>query len=105
MPNTPDAVDGGVAWANGADPHNLTAYKSPNGSHKEFAIIEDDAKQDGTRTWLAIVDLEALLDPNKRQPAGSHTFDSSQLKTCQGGLVNGSLPTAGCIVSFIAVPQ
>jgi hypothetical protein len=62
IPASPD----GLAWQMGDDPHTLTAYTSPN-TNRQYAVFEDDvfpqggAGQNGTRTWLAVVDLTAVL--------------------------------------------
>ena len=45
----------GVAWAMGLDPHTVTVYRSPT-SNKSFGVFVN-----GSRTFLAVVDLQALL--------------------------------------------
>ena len=54
IPNTPD----GVFFSAGFDPHTITAYTSPN-NQKAFGVIADWAL--GTPSFLAIIDLQALL--------------------------------------------
>jgi len=68
MPHTPD----GVAWALGEDPHALTAYVSPNSS-KAFGLLTNSPPPVGTPTFLAQVDLQALLKA-PRTP-GTHRVD------------------------------
>jgi Pro-kumamolisin, activation domain len=72
IPNTPD----NTVWAMGDDPHTLTAYTSPN-TNRQYAVFEDDvftsALQNGTRTWLAVVDLTALLSTTTT-PRGTGPF-------------------------------
>ena len=64
MPNDP----AGAPWDMGLDPHTMTAYTSPNSS-KAILLISNL-----TRTYLALVDMEKLLDPTLRTP-GTHTVD------------------------------
>src|SRR5262249_20601570 len=59
----------GSFWAMGLDPHTVTAYESPS-SHKALALMSNQA-----RTFLAIVDLQALLAAPR--VAGTHTVDPS----------------------------
>jgi hypothetical protein len=54
IPNTPD----GVFFSAGFDPHTITAYTSPN-NQKAYGVIADWAL--GTPSFLAIIDLQALL--------------------------------------------
>ena len=68
MPHTPD----GVAWALGEDPHALTAYVSPNSS-KAFGLLTNSPPPVGTPTFLAQVDLQALL--NAPRTPGTHRVD------------------------------
>ncbi len=78
----------GVPWTMSLDPHGLTAYVGPHGgphSGKAIGLIMNDA-----RTFVAVVDIEALLNPKLRTP-GTHVVDPS---------VN--LVTTG-VVSFAAV--
>lgn len=89
LPNTPDAKP----WAMGDDPHTLTAYTSPT-SGKQYAIFEDDVNQNGTRTFLAVVDLQALLLLPRTT---AHTATIPPSAVCQGVFVN----PAGCVVRFV----
>ena len=94
MPSDPN----GNAWLNGQDPHNLTAYTSPNNG-KQYAIVEDDASQNGTRTFLAIVDMQALLSLPTTSST-SHTVSGS-LTSCEGPGVNGTPAVPNCVVRFV----
>jgi hypothetical protein len=103
VPATPDSA----AWSMGKDPHTLTAYTSPtNGA--QYAIFEDDASSGATnRTYLAVIDLLALL-ARPRTPSTSslsHTLATplGPSDTCIG--TPGSLGPnpRGCIVRFIKV--
>jgi hypothetical protein len=66
----------GVPWAEGFDPHTVTAYVSPNDG-KAFGVLEN-----GDFSELAVVDLQGLLNPairtghvvNEPLPAGLVTF-------------------------------
>jgi hypothetical protein len=51
IPNLP----GGGAWANGLDPHTLTAYTSP-ATNKQYAVLSN-----GSNTFMAVIDLQAFL--------------------------------------------
>jgi hypothetical protein len=99
LPNTPD----GLAWQMGLDPHTVTAYTSPT-NRKQYAIIEDDAyvgldySKHGTRTYLAVVDLQALLALPRADP--THNV-RDPLVTCQGAGVNGTPPVPNCVVRFV----
>jgi len=61
-------------WAEGYDPHTVTAYVSPN-SGKAYAVLEN-----ADFSYLAIVDLQALLSAPRSGhtvttiPAGAVTF-------------------------------
>jgi hypothetical protein len=68
----------GTAWAEGGDPHTVTAYVSPN-SKKAFGVLGNHSF-----TFLAVIDLEGLL---KAPRTGGHT-------------VTNPLPAA--LVTFIA---
>ena len=94
LPATPD----GKPWQSGKDPHTLTTYTSPTNGHS-YAIFEDDAFQDGTRTYLAVVDLAAMLNPTiSVRGASPHTVAAPS--TCGGpgpnptGAVPPSVPSA-----------
>ena len=66
LPNTPD----GNTFQQGLDPHTVTAYVSPNSS-KAIGLM---ANGPGVApTWLAVIDLQALL--NAPRTAGTHTVD------------------------------
>jgi hypothetical protein len=74
---TPSAVDyvaasmphdpAGALWDMGLDPHTMTAYTNPNTGKAILAI------SNFTRTYLALVDMQALLGAS-RTP-GTHTVD------------------------------
>ncbi len=71
VPNTPDDAP----WAEGFDPHTVTAYVSPN-SHKAYGVLENS-----DFSFVAIVDLQGLLSAprtghvvNEPLPAGLVTF-------------------------------
>jgi hypothetical protein len=68
MPNTPD----GAAWELSEDPHAVTAYVSPNSS-KAFGLLTNSPSPIGTPTFLAQIDLQALL--NAPRTAGTHRVD------------------------------
>jgi hypothetical protein len=104
VPSTPD----NVAWSMGTDPHTVTAYTSPvNG--KQYAIFEDDASGGATktRTYLAVIDLTALLTlPRPVSTTSlSHTLATplGPSDTCVGtpGALFPNPP--GCIVRFVHV--
>jgi kumamolisin len=92
LPDTPDSLP----WSMGFDPHTLTAYTSPT-SGRQYAVFEDDALRDGTRTFLAIVDMQALF---ALRPPGSHTI-TAPLVTCTGAGPLGTPEVPGCVVRFI----
>jgi hypothetical protein len=103
VPPTPDSL----TWTMGKDPHTLTAYTSPT-SNGQYAIFEDDASgTTSNRTYLAVVDLLALLSrPRTTSTTGlSHTLATplGASDTCVG--TPGSLAPnpPGCIVRFIKV--
>jgi len=73
MPNDPS----GAPWADGFDPHTVTAYVSPN-SGKAFGVMGN-----GSTTFLAIVDLQGLLSAPRT-----------------GHVVNSPLPPG--VVTFVA---
>lgn len=61
----------GARWTMSLDPHGLTAYVGPSGgphSGKPIGLIMNDA-----RTFIAAVDIEALLNPKLRTP-GTHVI-------------------------------
>jgi Pro-kumamolisin, activation domain len=101
LPNTPDAQP----WAMGLDPHTLTAYTSPSASAAPYAVFQDDVSQNGVRTYLAVVDMNALLNTVARDPivppaTASHMI-STPLTTCTGAGPTGTPPVAGCVVRFV----
>lgn len=61
LPTTPD----GFGFSAGFDPHTITAYTSPNNG-KAYAVIADFAL--GTPSYLAVVDLAALLAAPRSAP-------------------------------------
>jgi hypothetical protein len=126
IPTTPDPAASCTAitanrkpWAFGADPHTLTAYQSSNNG-APYAVFEDDVNingtVDGTRTFLAVVDLNALLALGRGTGAfNGTTADAHQLaswnsttnidldaatQTCCTPGASGVNPP-GCIVRFV----
>ena len=95
IPPTPDAA----AWVMGKDPHTLTTYTSPT-SMQPYAIFEDDL---ATRTYVAVVDLNALLA--RPREAGTHYLATplGAADTCVGTPGSMSPNPPGCIVRFIKV--
>lgn len=63
LPNTPD----GAAFSAGFDPHTITAYTSPNNG-KAYGLMSDWT---GGVKWVAVIDLQALLDASRT--AGTHS--------------------------------
>jgi hypothetical protein len=61
---------GGFDFANGFDPHTVTAYTSPT-SGLNYAVFADYATE--SPSYLAIVDLQALLALPRSAP-GAHTL-------------------------------
>ncbi len=88
-PNTPD----GNPWEMAKDPHGLTAFTSPN-SGAQYAILDDDYALNGTRTFAAVVDLQALL----ALPRSTAHQVTDPLPTCEPSL---PVQPAGCVVRFI----
>ena len=66
LPSTPD----GNAFAQGRDPHTVTAYVSPNNG-KAYAVMANGYA--GPPTYLAVIDIQALL--NAPRTTGTHTVD------------------------------
>jgi hypothetical protein len=95
IPTDPD----GHAWSMGDDPHTLTVYVSPN-NQRQYAVFQDDWQHNGTRTWLAVVDMDGVL---------SMPLCSSSAPPCRSGnSIVGDLPwcpgpgfTGNCLVSFV----
>ena len=80
IPKAPD----GTFFEMGMDPHTATAYISPN-TGRAFGLL---ANGDGVNpTWLAIIDIEAMLSA----PRLGHTVDTSYDLVAHG------------VVSFISV--
>ena len=102
LPATPD----GKIWQSGKDPHTLTTYTSPTNG-RSYAILEDDAFQDGTRTYLAVVDLVAMIDPTVSIRGGASPHTVATLSVCGGPGPNptGTTPPSvpQCTVRFIPV--
>lgn len=86
VPAITDWVTCGIAgFTNGADPHTVTAYQSPNGGDA-IAVLANSAA-----TSLAIVDLTKMLDATiVPRTAGGH------------GCASGTLPST--VVSSVPVP-
>lgn len=91
LPNTPD----GLEWQMGTDPHTLTAYTSPT-SGRQYAVFADDVFK--TRTYLAVVDLQALLALPRS--SDGHTV-AAPLVACAGPGPLGTPAVPGCVVRFI----
>ena len=83
LPNTPD----GGSFAQGLDPHTVTAYVSPN-SGDAIGLIANGCFT--PPTWLAVIDLNKLQAAPRL--AGTHTVDPSY-----DLILNG-------VVSYLAVP-
>jgi hypothetical protein len=103
LPSTPDD---NLPWVMGKDPHTLTAYTSPNAPGNQYAVFADDQfDQNGNRTFLAIVDMQALLKlPRindtlpRANDSDSHTVKDS-LMTCKGS----GPPVSPCVVRYIKI--
>ena len=89
--NIPPSPDG-HAWSMGDDPHTLTVYVSPN-NQRQYAVFQDDWQHNGTRTWLAVVDMDGVLT----SPLRSGNTIVGTLPSCTGPGFS-----AGCLVSFVA---
>ena len=74
----------------------MTAYISPT-SGRTYAVFQDDANQNGTRTYVAVIDLQAVLNSTMRT---GHMITGT-LPSCVGPLSNGLPPVSGCLVVFI----
>jgi hypothetical protein len=83
LPNTPD----GATFAQGLDPHTVTAYVSPN-SGDAIGLMANGAGV--PPTWMAVIDLTKLLAAPRT--AGTHYVDPSY-----DLILNG-------VVSYVAVP-
>ncbi len=98
-----------TTWTNGDDPHSLTAYTSPF-DQRPYAIVDDDVGAKGVRTWLAIVDLPALLDRNATPRTSEGHIAANALTTCTtgsgpGGTNGNATNSNGCVVRFVAIPK
>jgi hypothetical protein len=69
--------------------------------------MEDDFFQDGTRTYLAVIDLNAMLDPSVSVRGGVSPHSVATLSVCGGPGPNptGTTPpsVAQCTVRYIPV--
>jgi hypothetical protein len=93
IPRTPD----GRIWEMGLDPHTMTAYTSPTNG-KPYAIIQDHHWGEAP-SYLAIIDLQALLDLPRANDGTQNVRDP--LVWCQGPGVNGTPAVANCVVRFV----
>jgi RHS repeat-associated protein len=75
IPN-PGEPNGDFNFQTGNEPHTVTAYVSPT-TGKAYGVIADDGNgfEQGDSNFLAVVDLEALLDAPRNSTA--HQVDSS----------------------------
>lgn len=92
LPNAPDGP-----WSEGLDPHPVTAYISPNDG-KAYALLANApfCSTSGSYlppTYVAVIDMAALLAPNIRSAPGAHTLAA--------GADNSNLLSSG-IVRYIA---
>jgi Pro-kumamolisin, activation domain len=95
MPTDPD----GNPWEFGLDPHTVTAYQSPN-DHKAYGVFEDDVNLDGTRTYLAIVDLQGVMGLTRVSGNSVGVVPSCSAATGAVNTSTGGNP-AGCIIRFV----
>jgi hypothetical protein len=84
LPNTPD----GSVFEQGLDPHTVTAYVSPNGSHDAIGLMANGCGV--PPTWMAVIDLNKLQAAPRT--GGTHTVDPTY-----DLILNG-------VVSYIPVP-
>jgi hypothetical protein len=102
LPSTPD----GKAWQSGRDPHTLTTYTSPTNG-RAYAVFEDDAFLDGTRTYLAVVDLAAMVNPTISTRGGASPHTVAAPSTCGGPGPNptGSVPPSvpQCTIRYVPI--
>jgi hypothetical protein len=102
LPSTPGD---NLPWLMGLDPHTLTAYTSPSAPGKQYAVFADDQFDQGNRTFLAIVDMHALLALHRINDALPHPNDSDghtvkdPLVTCTGT----GPPVPPCVVRYIKI--
>jgi hypothetical protein len=89
--NIPNDIADSPFWQ-GADPHTVTAYQSPNTPFHSFAVFANKAPAN----YLAVVDLDMMLDKNT-VPRDSSGY------VC----LNGTLPQspAVAVVRFVQVRQ
>jgi kumamolisin len=93
MPSDP----GNNTWAFGEDPHEITAYRSPNNGHS-YAIFEQDQNGDGTRSYIAVVDLTDIFNNSSTSPTNCKNLNT----IVTTGTGAGASPTDGtCQVRFI----
>jgi hypothetical protein len=83
LPNTPD----GFTFAQGLDPHTVTAYVSPNSGDAVGLISNGVGIQP---TWMAVIDLTKLLAAPRT--GGTHFVDPTYDLIANG------------VVSYIAIP-
>lgn len=83
LPNTPD----GATFVQGADPHTVTAYVSPN-SGDAIGLMSNGYFT--SPTWMAVIDLTKLLAAPRT--AGTHYVDPTYDLIANG------------VVSYIAIP-
>ncbi len=98
IPNTP--IDG-LPWQMGRDPHTIGVYTSPKDG-KAYGVFQDDANgmslgTGTTRSWIAIVDLAAMLDQPTISRSSAHIANPIPVsQTCTGWPA-----TAGCVIRFV----
>ena len=99
IPNTPTD---NKPWGMGQQPYAFTAYTSPSNG-RQYIVTQDDVTLDETRTWLAVIDMNALLFDTPRSDGltpstgtTSHTIGAA-ISSCLGA----PSATSGCVVGFI----
>ncbi len=93
MPSNPPAI-----FNQGADPHTVTAYQSPNPPYHSFAVLANEAPA----TYLAVVDLDMMLGPLvTRFGNNPNVCNTPPIVTNYDGQMVGTLPTA--VVRFVQV--
>jgi hypothetical protein len=78
LPNDPN----GNAWTNGGAPHLVSAYVSPN-TGKAMGVMANDS-----RTFIALIDIQALLNATRATYSLNFYPDTSQNGT--GTITTGS---------------
>jgi hypothetical protein len=74
-------VNGTLTWSEGLDPHNVTAYVSPNDG-KAYALMAN-GYFNAQPTYLAVVDMAALLAaPRVTTTTGPNNVDQAGLSGC-----------------------